>query len=111
MNSREVAVKTTCEFNAFDGLRVFLMGHSFQTDLTIFMTPYLSGVGDAMVKADYLVPLCVSEIMKVRPTCEDKFVVIDSVNLGDDECYWFKIDELIDQLRKTVNYLTVNAEE
>lgn len=111
MNSREVAVKTTCEFNAFDGLRVFLMGHSFQTDLTIFMTPYVDGGGDGMVKADYLVPLCVSEIMKVRPTCEDKFVVIDSVNLGEDDCYWFKIDELIDQLRKTVNYLTVNVEE
>lgn len=111
MNSKEVAVKTTCEFNAFDGLRVFLMGHSFQTDLMIFMTPYLLGVGDAIVKADYLVPLCVSEIMKVRPTAENNFVVIDSVNLGEDDCYWFKIDELIDQLRKTVNYLTVNVGE
>ena len=110
--TKEVAIKTTCEFNEFDGLRVFLMGHSFQNDLTIFMTPYVSENGvDGLVKADYLVPLNISEIMRVCPTSESKFVVIRSVNLGEDECYWFKIPELIDQLRKTINLISINGGE
>ncbi len=109
--TKEVAIKTTCEFNEFDVLRVFLMGHSFQNDLTVFMTPYVAGDGDGMVKANYLVPLNISEIMKVCPTSESKFVVIRSVNLGDDECYWFKIAELIDQLRKTINLISINGGE
>lgn len=112
MTTKEVAIKTSCEFSDFDGLRVFLMGHSFQSDLTIFMTPYVSEDGvDGLVKADYLVPLNINEIMKVCPTSENKFVVIRSVNLGEDECYWFKISELIDQLRKTINLICINGED